>query len=138
PGGRSRRRVLRGGPLRSGAGRAARNHRGSGLRIRSRHGGFGCPAGRGDPGRDRAGGGSVGLTGLADGGEMRNAGPIVTRRATKLQAALADPGDSGDSGPLRALRLGVSTFMAEERIDMSAMARELEINRATLYRWVGS
>ena len=28
--------------------------------------------------------------------------------------------------------------MARERIDMSAMARQLDINRATLYRWVGS
>ncbi|MCB0870042.1 MAG: hypothetical protein KDB52_04345 [Solirubrobacterales bacterium] len=63
---------------------------------------------------------------------------MVTRRATKLQSALADPGEPGGSGPLRALRLGVDTFMGRERIDMSAMARELDINRATLYRWVGS
>ena len=69
---------------------------------------------------------------------MRDAAPIVTRRATKLQAALADPGEPEDSGPLRALRLGIRTFMARERIDMSAMARQLDINRATLYRWVGS
>jgi AcrR family transcriptional regulator len=51
---------------------------------------------------------------------------------------LAEPGEPEDSGPLRALRLGVRTFMARERIDMSAMARQLDINRATLYRWVGS
>jgi len=52
--------------------------------------------------------------------------------------ALTDPDEPGDSGPLRALRLGVRTFMRRERIDMSAMARQLDINRATLYRWVGS
>jgi AcrR family transcriptional regulator len=52
--------------------------------------------------------------------------------------ALTDPGEPEDSGPLRALRLGTSNFMARERIDMSAMARQLDINRATLYRWVGS
>ncbi len=69
---------------------------------------------------------------------MRNAGVPVTPRATKLQAALTEPGEPEDSGPLRALRLGVRTFMARERIDMSAMARQLDINRATLYRWVGS
>ena len=69
---------------------------------------------------------------------MRDAGTPVTRRATKLQAALTDPREPEDSGPLRALRLGVRKFMARERIDMSAMARELDINRATLYRWVGS
>ena len=39
---------------------------------------------------------------------------------------------------MRALRLGTSTFMSGERVDMSAMARQLDINRATLYRWVGS
>ena len=69
---------------------------------------------------------------------MRDAGFPVTLRATKLQAALTDPGEPDDSGPLRALRLGITTFMAKERIDMSAMARQLDINRATLYRWVGS
>lgn len=69
---------------------------------------------------------------------MRDAGSPVTLRATKLQAALTDPGEPEDSGPLRALRLGIATFMAKERIDMSAMARQLDINRATLYRWVGS
>lgn len=69
---------------------------------------------------------------------MRNAGLPVTLRATKLQAALTDPAEPEDSGPLRALRLGIATFMAKERIDMSAMARQLDINRATLYRWVGS
>lgn len=62
----------------------------------------------------------------------------MTPRATKLQAALADEDTSPDSGPIRALRLGVATFMNRERVDMSAMARELDINRATLYRWVGS
>lgn len=62
----------------------------------------------------------------------------MTQRATKLQVALTDPDEPADSGPLRALRLGVRTFMRRERIDMSAMARQLDINRATLYRWVGS
>lgn len=62
----------------------------------------------------------------------------VTQRSTKLQAALTDPDEPPDSGPLRALRLGVRTFMERDRIDMSAMARQLDINRATLYRWVGS
>jgi AcrR family transcriptional regulator len=69
---------------------------------------------------------------------MRDAESRVTPRITKLQQALADLDLSGDSGPIRALRLGIRTFMDRERIDMSAMARELDINRATLYRWVGS
>jgi AcrR family transcriptional regulator len=37
-----------------------------------------------------------------------------------------------------ALRLARRKFLAPERIDMSALADELEINRVTLYRWVGS
>jgi len=62
----------------------------------------------------------------------------VTVRETKLQAALAESDLAEDSGPVRALRLGISNFLGKDRIDMSAMARELDINRATLYRWVGS
>lgn len=37
-----------------------------------------------------------------------------------------------------ALRLGRRRFLAGERIDMSAVAEELGINRVTLYRWYGS
>jgi AcrR family transcriptional regulator len=37
-----------------------------------------------------------------------------------------------------ALRLGRHTFLAGRRVDMSAIADELGINRVTLYRWIGS
>src|SRR4051812_10249678 len=37
-----------------------------------------------------------------------------------------------------AIRLGRRTFLAAERLDMSALADALGINRVTLYRWVGS
>src|SRR4051812_18904875 len=37
-----------------------------------------------------------------------------------------------------ALRLARRRFLAPERIDMSALADELDVNRVTLYRWVGS
>lgn len=37
-----------------------------------------------------------------------------------------------------ALRLGRRRFLAPERIDMSAIADDLGINRVTLYRWFGS
>jgi AcrR family transcriptional regulator len=36
------------------------------------------------------------------------------------------------------LRLGRQRFLAAQRIDMSAIADELGINRVTLYRWIGS
>jgi AcrR family transcriptional regulator len=38
----------------------------------------------------------------------------------------------------RTLRLARRRFLAPERIDMSALAQELGVNRVTLYRWVGS
>ena len=37
-----------------------------------------------------------------------------------------------------ALRLAQRRFLAAERIDMSALAEELGVNRVTLYRWFGS
>lgn len=40
--------------------------------------------------------------------------------------------------PLDALRIARRRFLAAERIDMSALAEELGVNRVTLYRWFGS
>lgn len=57
---------------------------------------------------------------------------------TKLQIALADPTQSEESGPMKAFALARRNFLAGERIDMSALAKDLAINRVTLYRWVGS
>jgi AcrR family transcriptional regulator len=37
-----------------------------------------------------------------------------------------------------ALRLARRRFLAAQRIDMTALAAELGVNRVTLYRWVGS
>jgi AcrR family transcriptional regulator len=37
-----------------------------------------------------------------------------------------------------ALRLASRRFQAAERIDMSALAADVGVNRVTLYRWVGS
>jgi AcrR family transcriptional regulator len=39
---------------------------------------------------------------------------------------------------LEAFRLARHTFLAGDRLDMQALARELTVDRATLYRWVGS
>jgi AcrR family transcriptional regulator len=39
---------------------------------------------------------------------------------------------------LDAFLLARRKFLAAERIDMSALAQELGVNRVTLYRWVGS
>jgi AcrR family transcriptional regulator len=37
-----------------------------------------------------------------------------------------------------AVRLARRRWLAGERVDMSAMAAELDVNRVTLYRWLGS
>jgi AcrR family transcriptional regulator len=41
-------------------------------------------------------------------------------------------------GPAEALALGRSRFLEGRRIDVSAVADELGVNRVTLYRWFGS
>jgi AcrR family transcriptional regulator len=51
----------------------------------------------------------------------------TTSRRTAPRPAAAD-----------ALRLARRRFRAAERIDMTALADELGVNRVTLYRWVGS
>src|SRR3954451_24509654 len=46
--------------------------------------------------------------------------------------------DTADTAAARALQVARRRFLAPERIDMSALATELGVNRVTLYRWVGS
>src|SRR3954465_14750206 len=57
---------------------------------------------------------------------------------TKLQRDLAGAAERRRPTPLDAFRLARRKFLAAERIDMSALADELGVNRVTLYRWVGS
>jgi AcrR family transcriptional regulator len=42
------------------------------------------------------------------------------------------------SGPAEAIRAATRTYLRGEPLDMSALAIELGIGRATLYRWVGN
>src|SRR3954452_8239644 len=60
------------------------------------------------------------------------------RQSTKLQIQLANSGEFRRPTPLDAFRLARRKFLAAKRIDMSALADELGVNRVTLYRWVGS
>ena len=64
--------------------------------------------------------------------------PPAREGGTKLQIQLASAGDFRRPTPLDAFRLARRKFLAAERIDMSALADELGVNRVTLYRWVGS
>ena len=58
---------------------------------------------------------------------------------TLLQRQLATSAvQSPRTTALDAFRLARRRFQAAERIDMSALADELGVNRVTLYRWVGS
>src|SRR3954465_7822795 len=65
---------------------------------------------------------------------------MSTTRAgrTKLQRDLTGAAERRRPTPLDAFRLARRKFLAAERIDMSALAEELGVNRVTLYRWVGS
>ncbi|GAA2863459.1 QsdR family transcriptional regulator [Pseudonocardia halophobica] len=56
--------------------------------------------------------------------------------STPLQRSLA--GSAARPGALDAFLLARRRFQAGERIDMQALAAELGVNRATVYRWVGS
>jgi AcrR family transcriptional regulator len=64
--------------------------------------------------------------------------PTPRRQSTKLQIQLRGAGDFRRPTPLDAFRMARRKFLAAERIDMSALAEELGVNRVTLYRWVGS
>jgi AcrR family transcriptional regulator len=57
---------------------------------------------------------------------------------TRLQRELAEGAGDRRPTPLDAFKLARRRFLAAERIDMSALADVLQINRVTLYRWVGS
>jgi AcrR family transcriptional regulator len=65
---------------------------------------------------------------------------VSTRTAapTRLQRELANDTSPRRPTPLDAFLLARRKFLAAERIDMSALADELGVNRVTLYRWVGS
>ena len=56
---------------------------------------------------------------------------------TALERALAEGEESPRATPLDALRVARRMWLADQRIDMGALATELRVSRATLYNWVG-
>ncbi len=60
---------------------------------------------------------------------------LLERMLAELELR-ADAG-LGDTGPDRALALATRRFMAQERVDMGALARDAGVGRGTLYRWFG-
>jgi len=59
------------------------------------------------------------------------------RAGTPLQRQLAGTTTARPTA-LDAFRHARRTFLAGDRVDMQALARTLNVDRATLYRWVGS
>jgi AcrR family transcriptional regulator len=59
------------------------------------------------------------------------------RASTPLQCQLAGTTTARPTA-LDAFRHARRTFLAGDRVDMQALARGLNVDRATLYRWVGS
>ena len=55
---------------------------------------------------------------------------------TPLQEQLG--GRAARPTALDAFRLARRAFLDGRRVDMGVLARELDVNRATLYRWVGT
>jgi AcrR family transcriptional regulator len=53
-------------------------------------------------------------------------------------ATAEDAGGGRAAGPERALAVATAHYLDGDPIDMSALAAELGVGRATLYRWVGS
>jgi len=66
---------------------------------------------------------------------MANRSP--RRVDTPLRRQLSGSGTARPSA-LDAFRQARRTFLAGDRVDMQALARTLNVDRATLYRWVGS
>ena len=64
--------------------------------------------------------------------------PAAVPQHTRLQRELAAPQLARRPTALDAFRIARRTFHAAERLDMSALADQVGVNRATLYRWVGS
>ncbi len=63
---------------------------------------------------------------------------VMHSETTPLSRALAGETSSCAVTPLDAFEVGRQRWLSGERINMGAIAKELGINRATLFRWVGS
>ena len=64
--------------------------------------------------------------------------PIAREELTPLQRQLTAGAPESRACALDVFRLARRRFQAGERVDMSALAEDLGVNRVTLYRWVGS
>lgn len=58
--------------------------------------------------------------------------------ATLLERHLAGEGTGATVTPIDAFRAARGRFIARQRVDMSELASDLGVGRATLYRWVGT
>lgn len=63
---------------------------------------------------------------------------MMQYNTTPLSRALAGEASACTVTPLDALAVGRKRWLNGERINMGSIAKELGINRATLFRWVGS
>jgi AcrR family transcriptional regulator len=63
---------------------------------------------------------------------------VAPSDGTPLQQLLRTGTAPPRRSPLDAFSLARRTFLAGQRVDMGVLARDLGVNRATLYRWVGS
>lgn len=64
--------------------------------------------------------------------------PAKPPSATRLRRQLEGAVPPSRSSPVDALALAKKKFLNKQHIDLQTLAAELQISRATLYRWVGS
>ena len=62
----------------------------------------------------------------------------ATAKPTKLEQQLLEGDDASAVTPLDVFREARRRFLRMQRIDMSELANDMGVSRATLYRWVGS
>jgi len=63
---------------------------------------------------------------------------VAAEPTTPLRRQLAGEGTTRRPSALDAFLAARRRFLAGERVDMTALAAQLGVNRVTLYRWVGS
>ena len=63
---------------------------------------------------------------------------MMQKKMTPLSRALAGENPTGSVTPLDALQVGRKRWLDGDKINMGSIAKELGVNRATLFRWVGN
>jgi hypothetical protein len=70
--------------------------------------------------------------------ELKMPQPNEAKRETPLSIALAERKPARKASPMDAFQLGKKYWLDCQRLNLGAMAEELGVSRATLFRWIGN